>query len=139
MPTIEEKRTIAENLRHEADYPGRPIQYMEQFIMDLRQIIISDGGYVDYSELFSRLADLIDPAMGEVEEAQSASIAQHMAESMGDIQRKAGLATDRDALLKLADEMTMNALTHDHYDMPVTPLELAKYAGRIRKALGVEA
>ena len=139
MPTIDEKRTIAENLRYEADYPGRPVQYMEQFIMDLRQIIISDGGYIDYSEMFSRLADLIEPAMGEAEEVQSASIAQHMAESMCDIQRKAGLAIDRDALLKLADEMERSARESENYFASISPWDVIAYAKQIRKALGVEA
>ena len=139
MPTIDEKRTIAENLRYEADYPGRPVQYMEQFIEDLRQIIISDGGYIDYSEMFNRLADLIDPAMGEAEEVQSASIAQHMAESMCDIQRKAGLAIDRDALLKLADEMERSARESENYFASISPWDVIAYAKQIRKALGVEA
>ena len=92
MPTIEEKRTIAENLRYEANYPSRPVRYMEQFIEDLRQIIIVDGGHADYSELFSRLADLIEPSC------------------------------DRDALLELADEMEIDgagALDDDDWCKPL--------------------
>lgn len=62
MPTNGERRTVAENLRYEVDYPWRPIQYMEQFIVDLREIIFNDPTSVaDYSEMLSRLADLIDP------------------------------------------------------------------------------
>ena len=101
--------------------------------------IISDGGYIDYSEMFSRLADLIEPAMGEAEEVQSASIAQHMAESMCDIQRKAGLAIDRDALLKLADEMERSARESENYFASISPWDVIAYAKQIRKALGVEA
>lgn len=63
MITDDERREVAENLRHEADYPGHPVQYMEQFIGDLRTIIFSDALCdSDYSEIFSRLADLVEPA-----------------------------------------------------------------------------
>lgn len=62
MVTYDERRALAENLRYAADYPGRPIQYMEQFIGALREIIFSDVcSGADYSEMFQRLADLIDP------------------------------------------------------------------------------
>ena len=44
---------------------------------------------------------------------------------------------DRDALLALADEMDKWALTCDHYDRQVSPLDVTKYARRIREALGV--
>lgn len=44
---------------------------------------------------------------------------------------------DRDALLALADEMEAWALTCDHYDRRVAPIEVSRYARRIREALGV--
>ena len=65
-----ERREIADNLRYEADYPGSPVQYMEQFIGDLRHIILGEYAIqFDYSEMFSRLADLIDPDGGQARDA----------------------------------------------------------------------
>lgn len=62
MPTDDERREVAESLRYAADYPGRPVQYMEQFIEELREAIFSDVcSGADYSEMFQRLAELIDP------------------------------------------------------------------------------
>lgn len=46
---------------------------------------------------------------------------------------------DVDALAKLADEMEAWALTCDHYDRRVSPIEVTRYARRIREALGVES
>ena len=43
---------------------------------------------------------------------------------------------DRVALLMLADEMEKWALTCDHYDRQVSPLDVTKYARRIREACG---
>lgn len=47
-----------------------------------------------------------------------------------------GLGVDRDALLKLAGEMKAWALTCDHYDRRMLPIEVARYARRIREACG---
>ena len=64
----EERREAAENLRYAADYPGHPIQYMEQFISMLREVIFSDVcSGADYSEMFQRLAELIDPDGGDAD------------------------------------------------------------------------
>ena len=43
---------------------------------------------------------------------------------------------DREVLLALADEMDKWALTCDHYDRQVSPLDVTKYARRIREACG---
>lgn len=43
---------------------------------------------------------------------------------------------DRDALLALADEIERDMATIEHYDMKVRPIAVAKYARRIREALG---
>ena len=76
MATDDERREVARRLREEADYPGHAVQYMEQFISDLRQVLFGDlNPTADYSEMFARLADLIEPSC------------------------------DRDALLALADEL----------------------------------
>lgn len=64
MPTNDERREVAENLRCLADYPGLPVQYAEQFRDVLKEAIDPDGGNMDYSEIFDRLADLIDPDGG---------------------------------------------------------------------------
>lgn len=65
MVTDDDRREVAENLRYAADYPERPIQYMEQFISMLREVIFSDVcSGADYSEMFQRLAELIDPDGG---------------------------------------------------------------------------
>ena len=47
------------------------------------------------------------------------------------------VACDREALLALADEMDKWAITCDHYDRQVSPLDVTKYARRIREACGV--
>ena len=66
MVSEDERREVAENLRYAADYPGTPIQYMEQFISMLREVIFSDVcSGADYSEMFQRLAELIDPDGGD--------------------------------------------------------------------------
>lgn len=58
---------------------------------------------------------------------------------VGDLDRsRVYYPVDRDALLALADDMEGLALTCDHYDRRVAPIEVARYAARIRKALGVE-
>ena len=68
MPTDDERREVAESLRYAADYPGRPVQYMEQFIEERREAIFSDVcSGADYSEMFQRLAELIDPDGGDAD------------------------------------------------------------------------
>lgn len=44
---------------------------------------------------------------------------------------------NRDTLLELVDEMDKWALTCDHYDRKVSPIEVTRYANCIREALGV--
>ena len=43
---------------------------------------------------------------------------------------------DRDALLALADELEKWSLMCDHCDRQVSPLDVTKYARRIREAVG---
>lgn len=69
-------------------------------------------------DMCTRLADLIEPG--------------DMSHGCRDT-----VACDRDALLALADEMDKWALTCDHYDRQVSPLDVTKYARHIRKACGV--
>ena len=69
-------------------------------------------------DMCARLADLIEPC----------DTSQNCRDTV---------ACDRDALLALADEMDKWALTCDHYDRQVSPLNVTKYARRIREACGV--
>lgn len=59
--TDDERREVAENLRYLADYPVAPVRYAEQFRDELFALVLPDGFTHDYSELFTRLADLIEP------------------------------------------------------------------------------
>ena len=112
MPTDDERREVVENLRYAADYPGHIVQYMEQFINMLREVIFSDVcSGADYSEMFQRLADLIEPSC------------------------------DRDELMALADELedkaqfarasTKHAVIYAGYAR-----EYESFARRIREACG---
>lgn len=64
MPTDTERREVAENLRYLADYPGAPVRYAEQFRDELSEVVLPGGFTHDYSEMFTRLADLIEPNRG---------------------------------------------------------------------------
>lgn len=70
------------------------------------------------STVLTRLADLIEP--GDTS-----------------LSCRDTVACDREALLALAEEMDRWALTCDHYDRQVSPLDVARYARRIREACGV--
>jgi hypothetical protein len=59
--TYQDRRDIAENLRNLADYSGRSVQYAEQFRDLLEDEIFSNIEHHDYSDMFERLADLIEP------------------------------------------------------------------------------
>ena len=114
-----ERREAARRLREEADYPGHAVQYMEQFISDLRKVLFGDlNPTADYSEMFTRLADLIDP---DCEEGRYEGV--HTARPV-----------DRDALLALADEMERRAPYALHGGWRDS---LRDYARRIREACGV--
>lgn len=115
MPTDDERREVAENLRYLADYPGAPVQYAEQLRDELYGAVFSDWLAHDYSELLQRLADLIDPG-----DSQS---------SVTESQKHC----DRDALLELVDEME----TADPEDLDVAIDYVTECASRIREALGV--
>ena len=119
--TDDERREIAENLRYDADYPGCAIQYMEQFISMLRETVFNDAICdADYSEIFQRLADLIEPG------------------DMSHVCRDT-VACDREALLALADEMghpIKQAVWNQTAGMRREHI-MAEYVIRIRGALGV--
>lgn len=103
MPTDTERREVAERLRYEADYPGYAVQYMEQFIGDLRQVLFGDlNPTADYSEMFARLADLIEPSC-------DASATHTDATATRDVSQCRRSDVDRDALLALASGLEADA------------------------------
>lgn len=46
------------------------------------------------------------------------------------------VGVNREALIDIANDMERTALTYDHYDWKISPIELVKYVNSIRKALG---
>lgn len=61
MPTSDERREVAEELRYLADFPGQPIRYAVQLRDELFDVVLGLDERWDYSGLLSRLADLADP------------------------------------------------------------------------------
>lgn len=59
MPTDEERREVAENLRYLAI--GHFIYYKEQFFDNLAQTVVGLEDYHDFDVVLEKLADLIDP------------------------------------------------------------------------------
>lgn len=57
--TSEERREIAENLRHLTI--GHSIQYKEQFFNELAEVVVGFEDYHDFDVVLDKLADLIDP------------------------------------------------------------------------------
>ena len=59
----EERREVAENLRHLTI--SRYIQYKEQFFDELAETVLGFGGFHDFNTVLEKLADLIDPEGGD--------------------------------------------------------------------------
>lgn len=142
MVSDEKRRDVAGALRYFADYPGRPLQYMEQFINILREVIFSDVCYrADYSEMFQRLADLIDPESGQNLDRNRDTVQQE-----SPAVQKAP-ECDREELLAEAKEAEKSAwyfaLDHDEDELRDRLTEAAEeftdVARRIREACGVSA
>ena len=124
MPTDTERREVAERLRYEADYPGYAVQYMEQFIGDLRQVLFGDlNPTADYSEMFARLADLIEPPT----QCPYYHSDRHHCSAYDDV-------VDRDALLELADEMDGLGLSGLSSGWSCGSVNVGYFARRIREA-----
>ena len=119
LPTDNERREVARRLR----------AYGKEFVdatwRELCNVVLYDEdrypSTVRKLRLIDRLADLIDP-----------DTTMDTTKTPTDTTKR-----DRGALLELADEMDKWALTCDHYDRQVSPLDVTKYARRIREALGV--
>ena len=132
MVSNEKRREVAGALRYFADYPGRHLQYMEQFINILREVIFSDVcSGADYSEMFQRLADLIDPG----ESGQNLDTNRDSVQKESPAVQKAP-ECDREALLALADKMGEYARLRNRHDMDVDTMAVSAWILRIREACG---
>lgn len=58
-PTSEERREVAEDLRHLTI--GHYVQYKEQFFDELAEVVVGFEDYHDFDVVLEKLADLIDP------------------------------------------------------------------------------
>lgn len=134
--TDDERREIAENLRYDADYPGCAIQYMEQFISVLRETVFNDAICdADYSEIFQRLADLIEPSEPKVKCVAEVKVDGGQLEKLVHDAAVEMTGVDRDALLALADDVDGAADDSGGFE-PLAGM-LRDIARRIREALGV--
>ena len=118
-----ERREVARRLRRAwTNVPDRnPVRHHMRVLFAIYEAVGISDGEGDAIDLFDRLADLIDP-----------DTTTDTTKTPTDTTKR-----DRGALLELADEMDKWALTCDHYDRQVSPLDVTKYARRIREALGV--
>ena len=120
MPTDDERRTVAERLR--GITVDDLVSYMDDGI-DSASILFSEvhgkNEVRPFLEEARYLADLIDPDCGTQETASS-----RVPEC------------DRDALLRIADEMERGAKESEAYFANVGPWEVIGYARRIREACG---
>ena len=135
MPTDDERRAVARRLREYVDLPDDwwADTYSGFYV---EKCAFGDVERHRESELFARLADLIDPDCG-TQEADSSPVPEHNA----DLSKM----VDRDALLALAEEIEYGAGSDDgeHHDLPAIMVAAVarkqmEYARRIREALGVE-
>ena len=58
--TSDERRDVAKGLRYIANYRP-PVQCLEQFRSALEDELFTGPGHANYTVIFTRLADLIDP------------------------------------------------------------------------------
>ena len=112
MITDNERREVAENLRHTAT--DRHIQYKEQFFDELAEAVVGFEGFHGFEDLLERIADLIDP--GDTTESFRDAIM--------------AITDDRDALLAIADDLEEEW----HLFGDPRPMSVCR---RIREACGV--
>lgn len=134
MISSEERREVAARLREYAswDEDGGLVECAEfgESVLDLL-----DGE--TERECFNALADLIEPGEPKVKCVAEVKIDGGQLEKLAHDAAVELTGIDRDALLKLADEMEIDgavALDDDDWCKPL----LVEYAQRIRKALGVD-
>ena len=120
MTTDSERREVAARLRdanHHSCSPDCELRYALDDCYDC----IGNGCAGCHRDAFDRLADLIDPDVSPTRH-------RHVG---GKKTSRTPSQCDRDALLALADEMSMDGM-----DGLLIPM--SEYARRIREALGVE-
>lgn len=122
MTTVEERREVARRLRETGEelWSSALLWYHIAKILGVRDA--TDG-----KTACDMLADLIDPDCG-TQEADSSPVPEHNADLIKMV--------DRDALLKLADEMYINVLESEEFDIEFTTSEVESFARRIREACG---
>lgn len=125
MPTDDERRRVAKELRD--FFPINLVSELTDVDCHLASMVMGEKFCPSnclecFETVCERLADLIetDTTTDTTKSAQDTT------------------KCDRDALLALADEMEAWALTCDHYDRRMLPIEVARYARRIREACGEE-
>ena len=129
-----ERREVATRLRDKkAECEERGYPWMCD---DLILALGYDHDYEAGDEIFDRLADLIEPDEPKVKCVAEVKVDGERLEKLAHDAAVELTGIDRDALLDLADEMDKWALTCDHYDRQVSPLDVNKYARRIRAACG---
>ena len=139
MTTDEERREAARRLREDAKryllegrFCSNEMPHRLAKAIECRYV----GAGPQISELFPRLADLIDP--GELKTTCIAEV-KIEGEKLDEVVNRAiaeYTGIDRDALLALADEMDRSAHESEAYFAGVYPVDILEYAHRIREACG---
>ena len=134
MISDEERRDVARRLR-KLHLGGGSKDLIERTLSDAIGAWRKSGMSWDF--ITERLADLIEPSERKVKCVAEVKIDGGQLEKLAHDAAVELTGIDRDALLKLADEMEIDgagALDDDDWCKPL----LVEYAQRIRKALGVD-
>ena len=134
MISDEERRDVARRLR-KLHLGGGSKDLIERTLSDAIGAWRKSGMSWDF--ITERLADLIEPSEPKVKCVAEVKIDGGQLEKLAHDAAVELTGIDRDALLKLADEMEIDgagALDDDDWCKPL----LVEYAQRIRKALGVD-
>lgn len=137
MPTDDERREVARRLR-ELDHSD-----LQESLICAYLDALGIKGYEDWIGIAHRLADLIEPSEPKVMCVAEVKVDGEQLERLVHDAAVELTGIDRDALLKLADEIEYGAGTDDgeYKDMPgfivaaIARQEIA-YARRIREACG---
>lgn len=137
MPTDDERREVARRLR-ELDYSD-----LQESLICAYLDALGIEGYEDWVSIAHRLADLIEPGEPEVRCVAEVKVDGERLEKLVHDAAVELTGIDRDALLKLADEIDRKSndgtVNPDPMRPLATSLDLFGYARRIREALGVES
>lgn len=135
MPTDDERREVARRLR-ELDYSD-----LQESLICAYLDALGIEGYEDWVSIAHRLADLIEPGEPEVRCVAEVKVDGERLEKLVHDAAVELTGIDRDALLKLADEIDRKSndgtVNPDPMRPLATSLDLFGYARRIREALGV--